>query len=138
MHQAQHIPHALLVLDPLIQKYGYLAVAGLVTLEDFGVPVPGETLVIAAAFYAGIGQLNIILVVLVAIIGAIIGDNIGYAIGYYGGHPIVEKLGKYIFLTPARINQLEAFFTKHGGKIVVVARFIEGLRQLNGILAGLS
>ena len=107
-------------------------------LEDFGLPVPGETILSAAAFFAGIGQLNILLVLLVGFLGAIIGDNIGYAIGYYGGHPLIERFGKYVFLTPERFARTEAFFKKHGGKVVIVARFIEGLRQLNGILAGVS
>jgi membrane protein DedA with SNARE-associated domain len=138
MHGTQHIPHVLLALDPIIQKYGYLAVIGLVLFEDFGLPVPGETVLIAAAFYAGLGQLNVLLVVCFAIIGAIIGDNIGYGIGHFGGRVVIDKFGKYVFLTPERVDQVEAFFKKHGGKVIVIARFIEGLRQLNGIIAGLS
>jgi membrane protein DedA with SNARE-associated domain len=139
MHQtAQHVPAFIQALAPTIDKYGYLGVAGLVTLEDFGVPVPGETVLIAAAFFAGLGQLNIFLVALVAFVGAVVGDNIGFAIGYYGGHPLAERFGKYIFLTPERINKAERFFSRHGGKVVVVARLIEGLRQANGIIAGLS
>ena len=139
MHQtAQHVPAFIQALAPTIDKYGYLGVAGLVTLEDFGVPVPGETVLIAAAFFAGLGQLNIFLVALVAFVGAVVGDNIGFAIGYYGGHSLVERFGKYIFLTPERIGKAERFFARHGGKVVVIARFVEGLRQANGIIAGLS
>jgi membrane protein DedA with SNARE-associated domain len=135
---AEHIPAAIEALAPTITKYGYLAVGGLVTLEDFGVPVPGETTLIAAAFFAGIGHLNILLVFLVAFIAAVIGDNIGFAIGSYGGHPLVERFGKYIFLTPERIKKAEDFFSRNGGKVIVIARFVEGLRQANGIIAGLS
>jgi membrane protein DedA with SNARE-associated domain len=139
MHQtAQHIPAFIQALAPTIDKYGYLGVAALVTLEDFGVPVPGETVLIAAAFFAGLGQLNIFLVALVAFVGAVVGDNIGFAIGHYGGHPLAERFGKYIFLTPERIGKAERFFARNGGKVVVIARFVEGLRQANGIIAGLS
>lgn len=140
MHQApQHIPAVINALAPYIDKYGYLGVALLVTLEDFGLPVPGETTLIAAAFFAGVnGHLNIILVAIVAFIAAVIGDNIGFAIGHFGGHPLVERFGKYIFLTPPRIAKAEAFFNRHGGKIIIIARFVEGLRQANGIIAGLS
>ncbi len=140
MHQApQHIPEFINALAPFLDKYGYLGVALLVTLEDFGLPVPGETTLIAAAFFAGAeGQLNIVLVALVAFIAAVIGDNIGFAIGQYGGHPLLERFGKYIFLTPDRINKAEAFFNRHGGKVVAIARFVEGLRQANGLIAGLS
>lgn len=139
MHDApQHIPGFIQSLAPFVTKYGYLGVGGLITLEDFGVPVPGETVLIAAAFYAGLGHLNIFIVFLVGFIGAVIGDNIGFAIGTYGGHPLVERFGRYIFLTPPRIKSAEAFFNRNGGKIIVIARFIAGLRQVNGIVAGLS
>jgi len=135
----EHVPAFVNALAPIINQYGYLAVGGLIMLEDFGVPAPGETVLIAAAFFAGAGgQLNIFLVALVAFVGAVVGDNIGFAIGEYGGHPLAERFGKYVFLTPARIAKAEAFFNRHGGKVVAAARFVEGLRQANGIIAGLS
>jgi membrane protein DedA with SNARE-associated domain len=124
-------------LQPLLQHYGYWAVGGFVLLEDFGVPVPGEALLIAAAVFAGSGHMNIAAVILVAVIGAVIGDNIGFAVGHFGGRPLVERFGRYVFLTPARLEHAEEYFNKHGGKIVTVARFIEGLRQFNGLLAGI-
>jgi membrane protein DedA with SNARE-associated domain len=113
-------------------------VTGLVLLEDFGVPVPGETTLILAAVYAGAGRLSIWLVVLLGFLGAVVGDNIGFAIGHFGGRRLVERFGRYIFLTPQRLDRATGFFERHGGKIVTVARFIEGLRQANGIIAGIS
>lgn len=134
----QHVPAIIQALASTIDRYGYWAVLGLLILEDFGIPAPGETVLITAAFYAGLGHLNIFLVTLVGFIGAVTGDNIGFAIGEYGGHPLVERFGKYIFLTPERISAAENFFNRHGGKVVAGARFVEGLRQANGIIAGLS
>ncbi len=134
----QQAPAIIQSLAPIISQYGYLGVGGLLFLEDFGIPVPGETVLIAAAFYAGAGDLNIFLVALIGFIGAVLGDNVGFAIGEYGGHPLVLKYGKYVFLTPERLKRAEYFFNHHGGKVVTIARFIEGLRQLNGIIAGLS
>jgi membrane protein DedA with SNARE-associated domain len=122
---------------PLLEHYGYLGVGGLVLLEDFGVPVPGEVMLIAAAVFAGAGQLDIAAVFGVAVLGAIIGDNIGFAIGHFGGRPLAERFGRYVFLTPQRLEKAEAFFDDHGGKVVTIARFIEGLRQVNGVLAGI-
>jgi membrane protein DedA with SNARE-associated domain len=132
------LPGFLGSLAPLLNHYGYLAVGGLVLVEDFGVPAPGETILIAAAVYAGAGQLNIAVVALVAFAAALIGDNIGFAIGHFGGRPLAERLGRYVFLTPARLDTAESFFTRHGGKVVVIARFVEGLRQANGIIAGIA
>ena len=70
---AQPLPGLLAHLAPVLDHYGYLAVGGFITLEDFGVPVPGETILIAAAVYAGAGRLNIVAVGLVAIVAAVVG-----------------------------------------------------------------
>src|ERR1700727_887805 len=125
-------------LAPILNHYGYLAVGGLVLVEDFGIPVPGETILIAASLYAGAGKLNVVAVGVLAWVCAVIGDNIGFAIGHFGGRRLALKYGKYIFLTPKRLDQAEQFFEHHGGKIIVAARFIEGLGQGNGIVAGIT
>jgi membrane protein DedA with SNARE-associated domain len=132
----EHLPGVLHTLEPTLNHYGYLAVVALVLIEDFGVPVPGETVLILAAVYAGAGRLNIVLVALLGFFGALLGDNIGFAIGHFGGRPLAERYGRYIFLTPERLKKATSFFERHGGKIIIVARFIEGLRQANGIIAG--
>jgi membrane protein DedA with SNARE-associated domain len=134
----QHLPGVLHSLEGPLNQFGYLAVAGFVFLEDFGVPVPGETILILGAVYAGTGRLSIVLVGVLGFLAAVLGDNVGFAIGHFGGRPLVERYGRYIFLTPERIDKTTRFFERHGGKIVVVARFIEGLRQANGIIAGLT
>ncbi len=125
-------------IAPTLDHYGYLAVAAFIMLEDFGIPLPGETVLIAAALYAGTGRLNIVAVGVVAVLAAVIGDNIGYAIGRIGGRALVLRFGKYVWLTGERLEKAERFFARFGGQIVVVARFIEGLRQANGIIAGLA
>ncbi|HJP78244.1 MAG TPA: DedA family protein [Pseudonocardiaceae bacterium] len=131
------LPGALADLAPILDHYGYAAIAGLVTLEDFGVPAPGETVLIVGPIYAATGRLNLILVALLGFLGAVVGDNIGYLIGRVGGR-LVEKFGRYILLTAQRIDAAERFFTRYGGGIIIVARFVEGLRQANGIIAGLT
>jgi membrane protein DedA with SNARE-associated domain len=133
---AQPLPGILASLAPVLNQYGYLAVGGFVLIEDFGIPVPGETILIAAAVYAGSGRLSIIGVALVAVLAAIIGDNIGYAIGYFGGRTLVLRFGKYVHLTSERLDKAERFFDRYGGLVVAGARFVEGLRQANGIVAG--
>jgi len=132
----QPLPGLLAHLAPLLDHYGYLAVGGFITLEDFGVPVPGETILIAAAVYAGAGRLNIVAVGLIAILAAVVGDNIGYTVGYFGGRALVLRFGKYVMLTSERLDKAEGFFARYGGVVVAGARFIEGLPQANGIVAG--
>ncbi|MEU6662394.1 DedA family protein [Streptomyces sp. NPDC046821] len=135
---ATPLPGPLAHLAPLLSHYGYWAVGAVVLVEDFGVPAPGETILIAAGVYAGAGQLNIFAVAAVAFAAAVVGDNIGYLIGHYGGRAFVHRWGRYVFITPERFAKAEDFFKRHGGAIVIVARFVEGLRQVNGIIAGTS
>ncbi|MGW2034348.1 DedA family protein [Streptomyces argyrophylli] len=130
------LPGPLAHLEPLLGHYGYWAVGAVVFVEDFGVPAPGETILLAAGVYAGTGRLNVVAVAVIAFVAAVAGDNLGYLIGRVGGRPFVHRWGRYVFLTPKRFEAAEAFFTRHGGKIVTVARFVEGLRQANGVIAG--
>jgi membrane protein DedA with SNARE-associated domain len=132
-----HLPGVFGGVQPVLEHWGYLGVGGMLFLEDFGVPVPGEIMLIAAAIFAGAGNMNIAVVVVVAVLAAVIGDNIGFIVGHFGGRPVAERFGRYVFLTPQRLEETELFFNRHGGKVVTVARFIEGLRQLNGLLAGI-
>ncbi|MET8948787.1 DedA family protein [Streptomyces sp. NPDC004542] len=133
---APPLPGPLAPLEPLLGDYGYWAVGAVVFAEDFGVPAPGETMLIAAGVYAGAGRLNIAAVAVIAFAAAVLGDNAGYLIGRSGGRAAVHRWGRYVFLTPKRFQAAEEFFSRHGGKIVTIARFVEGLRQANGIVAG--
>jgi membrane protein DedA with SNARE-associated domain len=133
---ATPLPGILGTVAPVLDNYGYLAVAGLVMVENFGVPAPGETILVAASVYAGTGRLSIVGVGLIAIAAAVVGNCIGYAIGYFGGHALVVRYGRYVFLTTERLEKTERFFARRGGLVVVAGRFVEGLRQAAGIIAG--
>jgi membrane protein DedA with SNARE-associated domain len=133
----QQLPQEIQHVAPYLDRYGYLAVFGGILLEDFGLPAPGETLLIAGAAFAGVsGKLSIWLVALLGFLGAVVGDNIGFAIGHFGGRRLVLKFGRYVLITEKRLDRAEEFFDRHGGKVVLFARFVEGLRQLNGIASG--
>ena len=121
-----------------LNQFGYWAVLLLVILEDFGIPVPGETVLIAASVYAGAGRLNVAAVGVAGFTAAVIGDNIGFAIGHFSGRALVLRWGRYVRLTGDRLDKAEAFFDRHGAWIITVARFIEVLRQANGIIAGIT
>jgi membrane protein DedA with SNARE-associated domain len=125
-------------LESPLQHFGLWAILLLVLLEDFGVPVPGETILIAGSVYAGAGRLNVVTVGVIAFVAAVLGDNIGFAIGHFGGRALALRWGKYVFLTEERLDRAEYFFNRHGAWIITIARFIEGLRQANGIIAGIT
>src|ERR1700731_3030606 len=101
----QHLPGVLHSLEPTLNRFGYLAVVGLVFVEDFGIPVPGETVLILASVYAGSGRLNVVLVALLGFCGAVLGDNVGFGIGHFGGRRLAERYGRYVFLTRERLDK---------------------------------
>jgi membrane protein DedA with SNARE-associated domain len=135
---AKPLPGVFGKLEPTLQHYGYFAVGGVLLLENIGLPLPGETILIAASLYAASGQLNIILVAIIAIIASSAGSAIGYAIGVYGGRPLAERYGKYVFLTGERLDKTEEFFKRRGWAVVMLGRFVEGVRQAAGVIAGIS
>jgi membrane protein DedA with SNARE-associated domain len=120
------------------EQYGYWVVFFGVMLENAGVPVPGETILLAAGFVAAKGQFNLWAVMAIATVGAVLGDNAGYFIGRNIGRATLERYGRYVALTRARIVHMEKFFASHGDKTILVARFITGLRVFAALLAGSS
>ena len=127
------------ILANLLTHFGYPAVFALVGMESLGIPLPGETMLITAAIYAGATHnLSIAGVIGAAIVGAIVGDNIGYAAGYKGGWPLLRRYGKYIRLDARRLKLGRYLFTKYGGRVVFFGRFVSVLRTYAAFLAGTS
>src|SRR5918911_4445700 len=122
----------------LISHYGYLVVLFGVMAESAGVPLPGETILLAAGVLVQRGHLDLGDTIAFGILGAVIGDQIGYWVGREGGRPFVLKWGRYIYITPERLGRAEAFFDRHGGKAVFLARFFSGLRVFGALVAGIS
>ncbi len=121
----------------MIGQYGYGAVALAVGIESIGIPFPGETMLIAAAVYAGsTHQLSVTLVVAAAAAGAIMGDNIGFWIGREFGFRFLLRYGRYVRVTEPRIKLGQYLFLRHGGKVVFFGRFVAVLRALAAVLAG--
>ena len=135
---APPLPGFLNALSGTLQHFGLWAIGLLITLEDFGVPVPGETILIAGAIFAGAGRINVVALGVVAFFAAVTGDNIGFAIGHFGGRALALRFGKYVFLTEERLDKAERFFDRRGSIVITFARFVEGLRQANGIIAGIT
>ena len=124
-----------------LDHYGYGAIALLLLLENIGVPVvPGEFAMIAGAIFAGTGRagLNVVLVGVVALVASVAGAEIGYLIGRFAGRELILRYGKYVMIKPHHLDRAEAIVSRYGGIVVVVARFIVGLREANGIIAGIT
>src|ERR671927_1566979 len=122
----------------LISHYGYLVVFFGVMAESMGVPLPGETILIAAGVMVQRGHLDLGDAIAFGILGAVIGDQIGYWVGRKGGRPFVLRWGRYVLITPERLERAQGFFRRHGGKALFLARFVAGLRVFGALLAGIS
>jgi membrane protein DedA with SNARE-associated domain len=126
-------------LTGLIATHGYWLVATVVGLESMGIPLPGETMLVTAAIYAGsTHRLQIAAVVAAAAAGAIAGDNLGFWIGRRFGYRLVLRYGPLLRLHPARIKVGQYLFQRHGGKVVFFGRFVAVLRTLAALLAGVN
>lgn len=121
----------------LLQTYGYWAVLIFVAIESTGIPFPGETMLLAAAIYAGTTHhLSLPLVIAAAATGAILGDNAGFWVGREGGFRLLRRFGRYIRLDERRLKLGQYLFQRHGGKVVFFGRFVAVLRAWAAFLAG--
>lgn len=131
------------MLDLLLQHLDYLNITLLMLLESTVIPVPSELVVAPAAYYAAGGNLNVVLVVLVATIGADIGASINYVVARYVGRPVVykfanSKLGHMCLLNEEKVKKSEEYFDKHGVAATLTGRLIPGIRHLISLPAGLT
>ena len=128
--------HALAVVEPWIAAYGVGALFVTIFLESFGAPLPSEGAILVASVLALRGDISIVYVTSAAWCGAVLGDTTGYFIGRLGGRPLLMRFGPHLGLTKARLESLSARVQRHSFTVVLFARFIWLLRQLNGVLAG--
>jgi len=128
----------------LLQLYGYWAVLIFAMLESAGIPVPGETMLIAAGLFAAglfagaTHHLQIELVIAAAAFGAILGDNLGYFVAREGGYRLLRRYGHTIRLDKAKLKLGQYLFQQHGGKVVFFGRFVSVLRAWAAFLAGVN
>ncbi len=125
------------VVTQWVAHYGVAIVAAFLFIESTGIPVPGETALVTAAALAGRGTLSIFAVVIAACIGTFVGGQTGYWIGAKEGRSLIARYGRWIKLTPERMQRTEIVFARHGGKTVLLGRFVAFMRSFIGIFAGI-
>lgn len=124
-------------LSDFFSRYGYGVVFLGVMLENAGIPIPGETVLLFAGFLAYHGQIDLFTSILVGIAGATLGDSMGFLIGHYGGRPFIERFIRRVPVIAKSFDHSQTLFLKYGQWAVFTGRFITGLRMFAGILAGL-
>ena len=131
----EKVQHDIALVKPWLDRYGYGAVFVAVGVEGFGIPAPGETLLVAGALAAtGLTTgLNIGGLLLTAFLAAVLGNSLGYWIGHRGGRALLQRFR----VDERHLQKIERGFGRYGGGLIVIARFFDGLRQLSGIAAGI-
>jgi membrane protein DedA with SNARE-associated domain len=124
-------------LSDFFSRYGYWVIFFGVMLENAGIPIPGETVLLFAGFLAYHGKIDLLPGILVAIAGATLGDSMGFLIGHYGGRPFVDRFIRRFPIVRESFDHSQQLVLRHGQWAVFTGRFITGLRMFAGILAGL-
>jgi membrane protein DedA with SNARE-associated domain len=131
---AQHIFE---LLKEFLARYGYWAIAATLLLENAGVPVPGETVLLMASFLAySEHRLHLAYIIIVATCAATFGDNLGYWIGHKGGRPLLERYQHHLHVPTRTLKRGERLIARYGAPTIFFARFVAGLRIFAGPLAG--
>ena len=122
----------------LVATWGYSGVFVMMFVESSFVPFPSEVAMIPAGYLASQGQMNVVLAVLAGVGGSLCGALLNYQLALRLGLPVLERIGRYVFLKPESFEAAERYFDKHGEVTTFVARLIPGVRQLISVPAGLA
>src|SRR5438034_1929694 len=135
------MPESLQWFADLYAAHGYWVLFFGIMLENAGIPLPGETALLAAAFLASPeagSRLHLWSVIIVASLGAILGDNLGYWVGRHWARKRINRGQRFLFLTPSRVLRAELYFVKYGAMTVFFGRFVALLRIVAGPAAGVA
>jgi membrane protein DedA with SNARE-associated domain len=125
-------------MQALVRDYGLFILFLLIAMESAGIPLPGETALVAAGVLASRGDMSIVAVILVAAAAAILGDNVGYWAGRLGGRKLLQRWSSLDRHASRVLPWCERFFKRHGGKTIFLARFVAVLRVTAAWIAGIS
>jgi membrane protein DedA with SNARE-associated domain len=123
-------------LQHLFSQYGYPVVFAVILAESAGIPVPGETVLLAAGVAAQRGALSLFVIWLLAALAAIVGDNLGYWVGHWGGRPLLRRYGRLLRINERHLQMLDVYYAKHGAKTVFFGRWVLFLRVWAALFAG--
>jgi membrane protein DedA with SNARE-associated domain len=126
-------------LESLLHTYGYAAVFAIIALENAGLPLPGETILITSAIFAATtGEMNVVAIVVTAAVAAFSGSVAGFAVGRYGERHLLHRYAHYFHLDERDLRLGRYLFQRYGGRVVLVARFVAFLREVDSFLAGIN
>ncbi len=130
----EHINELLMAMKPLLEQYGYLALIVSIFLEGIGIPMPGQSLMIAASIISSEHVMNLSLVMIVSWLSCFFGNTCGYLIGYY----FEGWLDKKGYISGPKMQKLQSTIQKYGPACLVVSRFVEGMKQFMPLACGIA
>jgi membrane protein DedA with SNARE-associated domain len=125
-------------ITQVIGDHGFPAVLGLMTLESACIPVPSEVIMLFAGYLVSIDQMTLFEAVAAGVIGNVLGSWIAWSVGYWGGRPFIERYGRYVHITPARMAFADRWFDRHGEWTVLVCRCLPVIRTFISLPAGVA
>jgi len=122
----------------VISSMGYLGIVLLMAIESACIPLPSEVIMPFSGYLIYTGQFNLWIVAFMGALGCNVGSAVAYEIGYYGGRPLVERYGSYIWLSKAELNWADRFFAKFGDWTVLISRMLPVIRTFIALPAGIA
>ncbi|MGZ4787712.1 MAG: DedA family protein [Terriglobales bacterium] len=122
----------------VISSTGYAGILLLMAIESACIPLPSEVIMPFSGYLVYIGRFNLFWVATVGALGCNLGSLLAYYVGYYGGRPLVQRYGSYIFLSEKELNWADRFFAKHGDWAVLISRMLPVLRTFIALPAGIA
>ncbi|MBE3596006.1 MAG: DedA family protein [Hydrogenibacillus sp.] len=124
-------------MEAWLQTYGLWFLAAALALELIALPIPGETLMVITGIYVGRGTFVWWAAIVAAAGGSIFGMTVAYVLGRLFGLPLLLRYGRYVHLTPERIERASGWFDRFGYPLIAVGYYIPGVRHLTGYFAGI-
>lgn len=125
-------------ITSVISGGGYAGIAGLMGIESACIPLPSEIIMPFAGYLVSTGRFNLLAVATAGAIGCNIGSTLAYAVGYIGGRPLIERWGKYIFLSKRELAIVDGFFDRYGAVTVFICRLLPVVRTYIALPAGIT
>jgi len=122
----------------VISGMGYLGIMLLMAIESACIPLPSEVIMPFSGYLVYAGQFNLWMVALMGALGCNVGSAVAYEVGYYGGRPLVERYGSYIWLAETELNWADRFFLKFGDWTVLISRMLPVIRTFIALPAGIA
>ncbi len=126
------------IASDLLSQLGYAGMAVGLVLDSFGIPIPSEVLLAIGGALAATGRFDVWVVFILGTTAQLVGGLIGYTIGKYGGHPILERYGRYVFITKKDLDRTHAAFEKYGALMTMLGRCLPVVRGLIAYPAGIA